>query len=474
MLKEGTYNFIGGILKLVMGLVYIPTLLYLLGANKFGLYSIISSIILFISSIEYSLGIVTTVVVSSKKQNDVTLSCLVIGIIFALAATFATFVISYSVPYFFKILSYNDVMVVTSVMRLGAFIVFFKIIIQFYIGLEQSFSRYGVQNIISLVLLLLSNSGSVIIASQSKSLLNIFLWQLISHVIVFVIHSYYCIRNRLIKVNEIAIKLDRSKTKEIGKFLLRMMPNSLSSLLFTQGDKLVVGSILGPELTGIYSTFTNISMQINIISSLPIQPLISKMNDLTMSTIKLQRLIKTAISVNILIASSLGIFVICFSTEITSLIVRNVEQIEGLSYILALLSFVYTVYSYNAVGYYVLISTKRENITNIILIVSSLLSLALIVLLASKIGLLGAALGNSAFLLSLILLYMGTEVVKMRRNYLNRRLMIAVVVVSTSFLTFLTNVMMIKIFLFIVCLVLIVLGQPKIMRSYLKLYLKKQ
>jgi O-antigen/teichoic acid export membrane protein len=178
--------------------------------------------------------------------------------------------------------------------------------------------------------------------------------------------------------------------------------SSLGGALFARADRLIVGSLLGTQILGIYSVMTDITTQINSLSALAVQPLVPRLSNLSakqnINQHELQSQVKQAFQINSFIALVIGAGLFTFADEILHSFITGILSKQ---YIVpfCIIIFIYSIYSINGVGYYVLLSLNAADKCMYIQIISSVLSLLLIAVGSTKFGLAGAALGNSGYLL---------------------------------------------------------------------------
>jgi O-antigen/teichoic acid export membrane protein len=194
---------------------------------------------------------------------------------------------------------------------------------------------------------------------------------------------------------------DRKKAIAIAHYSAMTWFTSIGSALFSQGDRLIVGSILDSKLLGVYAAITNITSQINSLSALAIQPLLpslsSQLGKLNVDRDRLERQIKIATKVNGIVALGLGALLSIFAPLVLSaMIPEGVTNEYLLGFRLA--TVIYSLYSVNAVGHYILFSVNAVNISLTIALVSGIVSLIMIFFGSNYFGLLGAIAGNSGYL----------------------------------------------------------------------------
>ena len=172
---------------------------------------------------------------------------------------------------------------------------------------------------------------------------------------------------------------------------------SLGGVLFSQVDRLIVGSMLGSKELGIYAAITNITSQINVLSALPVQPLVPYLARHDLDRTTLQKRIKSALQLNAVVALGLGAILYSFAPLILNILLDKTFSAD-LIVPFRIATAIYALYSVNAVGYYTLFAIGEVSICMKIQLLSGVFSLLLIYLGVSNFGVIGAVTGNIGYL----------------------------------------------------------------------------
>ncbi len=144
---------------------------------------------------------------------------------------------------------------------------------------------------------------------------------------------------------------------------------------------------------------------------MPVQPLLplmsenyEKRDEVTKEKMKSFFIRSFTVIVSIIIPAGAG--VIIFSTPISQILFSDrLVNSTTIRLSLVITAFAYTLYSFNAVGYFTLLGIKKEKFTTQIVLLSGFTALCLIYYLSTKFGIIGACLGNLGYSLTLILNY---------------------------------------------------------------------
>jgi O-antigen/teichoic acid export membrane protein len=404
LLRNGVYNLIGGAIRVALGIAVIPILIRSLGIEEYGLWTLASSVLGVVNLAEAGLSTATTVFLSQdlreKNPRNISETITVSLIIIFLLATIAgisLYLSSGAIVSWYPDLSLSQSSNLLLALQIGALLIWFRLFQQVLIGVEQAYQRYDLINIVGTFSSVLTSLGMITISLSSGKTLQLMQYQLFTNFILFLIHIW------LVKflVGNIKFHLTFSKILEIGKYSSMMSITSIGGVLFTRVDRLVIGYVLGSKYLGIYSAITDIASQINALSAMAVQPLISSIsNEINIRSKSVQKQVKKSLLANLYISLFLGILINTFAPFILSLLLK--QKIEEVNDIF-LLSFrlgtlIYSMYSINGSGYYVLLGTKRVGICSAISLIVGIFSIILIYLGAINLGLVGAILGNAGFL----------------------------------------------------------------------------
>ena len=424
MISNSIYNLIGGLVRLGLGLLSAPLLLVWLGAKTYGLYVIILSIINFSLVFETTIPIVFTVFIAGDAKNnlpntitqeDVLRVCL--WMIVILSAI--TLSILYSAPTlivaFFDRLTPSEQLLLTNGIKFSSFIVAIRLFQQFFIGIEQANGNFKLFNVLNSLFNITQTLSILLITFFSRNITFLLYTQLTIALLFTGIHAFVCFRKKLITPISLWGIPDKYLAKSMAAYAGRSGLSSIGILLFSQGDKLLVGKLIGLESAGVYAAITTLTSQINSLSALPVQPVISEVSRIKANTnqeqsgglsskVQLSNVLGKTLQINSFIAFGCGCIIVLLAPELIQILFKNVlANADELVFSLRLITVIYTIYSLNAVGYYVLYATHNELENTVIVSFSGILSLCLIAWLGTHFGLIGALLGNIGYLTTLYL-----------------------------------------------------------------------
>jgi len=407
-LKNGFYNTAGGIIRLGLAILTIPLLIRLIGIEEYGLWTLASSVIAIVGLAEAGLTTATTVFVSKdlgKEDIDGLSQTLTVTIgamlILSTIAAIALWFGAEGIVSIFTKLDNTQQLTLAKALQLGGLVVWARLLQQVLVGVEQAYQRYGLISLLNTSQSALITLGMLVIAYRGGRTIALMQWQTVAAVAVLLSHVW--VVQSLLKTVNLRLTWSKYKGIAVGRYSVMIWLSSFGSALFARGDRLIVGSLLGTQSLGAYAAITDITAQINSLSSLPIQPLLPNLSKLTtngdINQPKLHEQVKQALQINSFIALAIGGGLLTFAHEILNLVVTPSNSKEEYIVSFCIVVIIYSIYSINAVGYYILLALNAANKCMIIQIISGVLSLLLTTIGSSKFGLVGASIGNSGYLL---------------------------------------------------------------------------
>jgi O-antigen/teichoic acid export membrane protein len=404
LLKNSFYNTAGGVLKITLGIITIPLLIRQLGVEEYGLWTLASAVIGVVTLAEAGLSTATTVFVAQDLGEDVdglsqTLTVtLTMMLMMATLAAVALWFGANPITHLFPQLKPLQAVEVSKAFQMGALAVWARLVQQVLVGVEQAYQRYDLVNIIGTMQSLLISIGMLSISYFGGRTLELMEWQAAAGMLILL--SHISVVRYLFKNTSIRMIWAKEKAIQVGKYSFMVWLSSLGGVLFTRVDRLIVGSMLGTQVLGIYSAITDITGQINGISALPIQPLVPLLGNLSLDncieTIDLKQKVKKFVEINAFVALGLGASLISLAPFLLKIVLAR-ECNEDYITVFRLATIIYSIYSLNAVGYYILFGVKAANISAIIQLIVGIISLIVIATGAYTFGLLGAVVGNVAY-----------------------------------------------------------------------------
>jgi O-antigen/teichoic acid export membrane protein len=419
-MKNSLYNLIGAGIKLFIGLLTIPVLIRTVGIEEYGLWTLVSSAIEIVRLTEGGISMSTTVFLArdladgdedSLAQTLTVVTCAML-FLSGFAGLFMWFGADFMAS-FFSGLNLQQKTTAIGALHFGALALWSKLLQQTMVGIEQAYQQYGLMNSINTIQFIFTNVGLLCIAYFGGKSVELMAWTAVVATIGLIVHLIVCFR--LLKSVNIRFLWDRVKSQAIAKYSLLSWVSQLGSVMFSQGDRLIVGGVLGTESLGIYAAITNITYQINYLSGLSVQPLLpsiasdyqQQVSGKENSSSLIDR-IKTGCQINTAISLGVGTILLSLSPSIGQIVIgKYFTASHVLPFQIAI--FIYCIFSLNAVGYFTCLAVNLVNKCTIFQLISGSLSLVLMYIGAIQFGLMGAVIGNIGFILTIGLNSVATD-----------------------------------------------------------------
>jgi O-antigen/teichoic acid export membrane protein len=295
-------------------------------------------------------------------------------------------------------------LVATRTLQLSAFVVCFRLYQQVSEALLQAFGRYGYTSLVASAQSIVLNLGMVAVAWLGGSLIDMMKWCLLTASLFLIVSIALCMC--VLAPYQVRFSFNLSKLTRIVRYSSTVWGVAVSSTLFGQMDKLIVGLFLDPSSVGIYALVTSIATKINSISAAVVQPLLPRISREfgrpQLVPQEIESVIRQGLLLSVGLAFGLGIGLFGTALYIMNAILPPVQAVVAVD-ALKLAALIYALYSANAVGYYVLIAVSPSLCLRIQL-VATVASLVLIAVGAYYFGVIGAIAGNIGFVITWLLI----------------------------------------------------------------------
>jgi O-antigen/teichoic acid export membrane protein len=410
MLRNGIYNVASAGIRAILTVITVPILIRLLGLDQYGLWVFISSTFNIIGLADIGLGVAAAVFVS-RDLADADMVALaetltiVIGAILIMA-TLAAVVLYFgagAIASFFPDLPVEQRAAVSTAIQIGAFSIWFRLLQQILIGVKQAYQRYGIINLLVTLQAVTLNMGFIVLAARGGGIVELSLCMALVNGLILMAHIVATFA--LVRYAHLRLRWNWSRNGEIARYTANAWVASIGVTLFTQGDRLLIGRILGVEALGVYGAIVGIASQINTFSALIIQPILPSISGLLVdglsSAKQVEEQVRRATVANAGVALSIGSLCLALGPTIMQFVLASTDPTYQHYFQIAIV--IYTIYSLNAVGYFVLYGLGQAHKNTIVVLLSGALALALIALLSSLLGELGAFIGNAGYIATLAL-----------------------------------------------------------------------
>jgi O-antigen/teichoic acid export membrane protein len=414
-LRASFHNTLGGCLRMAFQVLTIPLLVRLIGLEEFGVWALVSTVLGITFVVEGGLTVSTTVYVardlSRQDANGLAQTLTVTLGSMALLATLAAAGLwggSGMISRLFANLQPGQREVVVESLRISALAIWANLVLQVFVGVEQACNRYGLMNVVATVQQALLNCGMLAIAILGGRVVAFVKWQVV--VAGLTLGTHAVIAWWLVRPWHLRPQWNPERGRELGRYSLMTWLGMLGTVLVSQCDRLIIGVLLPTRALGAYTAITNITVRINNLSALPVQPLLPLLSQGREAAGEWATQVRQAVRMNGLIAFALGAALCLFAPLVVQLIFE--ENNPELVRLFRLSGLIYTLYSLNATGYFILLGLGQARRCMEVIFLSGFVGLALIAAGASARGLRGAFCGTAGYLLTLLLTWQGLRQLK--------------------------------------------------------------
>lgn len=198
-------------------------------------------------------------------------------------------------------------------------------------------------------------------------------------------------------------KSDFTRAVLISRKCLLIFPGSLSSSIFVNLDKIIVGSKIGFEALAIYSVVSMISAQINNISAMALQPMVHIVESFPQV---FGSEIRKYYQINMFIPLTLSFGIILFAPSLAQFSMPDSVSMTGSREVvlsLSLMAFIYGLYSQNAFGHYYFLATGRAKLVSAFTFAASSSTILIMLFVSEWLGLKEFILCNIAYATTVML-----------------------------------------------------------------------
>jgi len=376
-----------------------------MGLETYGLWSFVMAIISIFTLAEGGLSLSITVFVVRDLSGDrprgvIETITITLSLIFTLAslATIAILLSAHALSGLLPNILPEQRDKLGYTLALSAPVIWARLHQQALIGLKQAYHRFGLINILQTTQTAVLTVGWLLIAWRQRDIVALMIWQVLVTLSFLVLHIIYGVR--LLRGIDLRPTWTRSKANCIVRYSLTNWLGMLGAALFSHADRLIIGTILGSSGLGFYATITSVTSQINTLSSMFIQPqlpIITQMfTNLTANLLQLRERVRQAIAMNTFGSLGIGTVLLAGSNPILRSLVSgvNIEMLTAFRILIV----IYSLYSLNAVGTYILIGANQTKKNSLLIICCGLATLGLIAFGARSFGITGAITGNVGYI----------------------------------------------------------------------------
>lgn len=258
-------SYVSIILSILIQIVYIPLLIRRLGQSEYGLYSLVSSIIGYLTIMDFGFGnaivVFTSKFRSQKKYDEEKKLIGMFNLIFKIIAFFAIFLgflLYLNVDVFFgKSMTDIEIYKMKIMMLILSFNLFFTFYFQIYTAILNSYEKFVFQRLLSIFHILLKPLLMVpllFIGFKSISLCFVITF---TNLFVMLSNYYYC--KRKLKISAKFKGFDKEILKIVLCYSLWIFISIVVDKINWSVDSFILGVISGTTAVSIYSVASTLN-----------------------------------------------------------------------------------------------------------------------------------------------------------------------------------------------------------------------
>lgn len=399
-------NYIVIFLNTLVGLIYTPYMLRMMGQSEYGLYSLVASIIGYLTILDLGFG--NTIVRYTAKyraENKVTEQYKMFGMFFILyffigvIAFLAGLILYFNVDHLFgKTMTASEleraqVMILILIFNLG-----FTFPMSLFGSIMNAYERFVFPKIINIIRICLNTAIMIILLSMGYKAIAMVTLMTIFNVITLVINFIYC--RKVLHIKMMYCKFDRSFLAEASVYSLWIFLGAIIDKVYWSSGQFVLGTVVGTVAVSVYAVAMQLqSMYIQFSTSISsvFLPKVTSMVTMSATNEELSELfIRMGRVQNIVITFILFGFIV-FGAPFINLWAGKAYSNAYFMTLLFLLS-LYVPLIQN-MGIIILQARNQMKFRCLLYIVLALLALVFEVVLANKWGGIGCAIAVSTVLL---------------------------------------------------------------------------
>ena len=251
------YVIIG--LNTIVGLAYTPYMLRCLGQNDYGLYSLVASVIAYLTILDFGFGnaiirYTAKFRAEGKKQEQWEMfgMFLIVYSIIGLIAFIGGLALYFNVDTLFnRTMTPSDLSQARIMMLLLTLNLAFTFPLSIFGSIISAYENFVFQRIVSILRILLSTGVLILVLAIGFKAVALVVVQTIFNLLVLVINFIYC--KRKLKINIVFGKFDINFIREISVYSFWIFLNAIMDKIYWGTGQFVLGAIAGTVAVAIFS-----------------------------------------------------------------------------------------------------------------------------------------------------------------------------------------------------------------------------
>lgn len=259
-LKAGAilnYVIIG--LNTIVGLAYTPYMLRCLGQNEYGLYSLVSSIIAYLTILDFGFGNAIVRYTAKfraegkkREQWEMFGMFLIVYSLIGIIAFCGGLALYFNVDALFdQTMTASDLSQARTMMLLLTFNLAFTFPLSIFGSIITAYENFVFQRVVNILRIILSTSVLVLVLSIGFKAVALVVVQTVFNLLTLIINLFYC--KKKLKISIIFGKLNLPFIKEISIYSFWIFLNAIMDKIYWGTGQFVLGALCGTLAVAIFS-----------------------------------------------------------------------------------------------------------------------------------------------------------------------------------------------------------------------------
>ena len=271
-LKNSVYNFIGFLLPIIVIIFVTPIIISHWGVKDYGIYIFLNTIVIFLGLLDLGISVATSkhIIEYHSTNNEEKLKRLIysmnsiylmMAFIYLLICTSIGFIIQ---TFFIDRvgLGNNNYLLIFFIVGITSFI---SSLFSNFANILVTIQRYDIQIKISMIFMILSNVGMLILVLLGYGLVPVLLFQLLLMLIGGI--TYFIVAKKVFPIMQLKYDWAKEEILKNYKFGVSVAFNNLANSSLVHFDKLLIPVFLGNAQLTYYSVPGSIATKISSVSS---------------------------------------------------------------------------------------------------------------------------------------------------------------------------------------------------------------
>lgn len=398
-LKGGiVLNYIIIVLNILLGLLYTPYMLRMLGQNEYGLYSLVASIIAYLTLLDFGFGSAivryTAKLIAENKQNEQwELNGMFITVysFIGVLAIGLGLLLYYNIDWLFESkmtngdLNQAKVMIILLILNLAL-----TFPLSIFGSIITAYQDFIFQRVLNIIRLLLSTGVIIVLLYLGYKAVAMVVVQTFFNISILLINCVYCFRKLKIKV--VFSNFNLGLLKEIVTYSFWIFLSQIIDRVYWGTGQFVLGSLIGTTAVAVFSVAILLQQMYMTFSNSISNVLLPKLTMLTNKEGTEQEVSKLFIKAgriqSLIMAFILSGFIVFGKVFISFWAGSDYNESYYITLIFFIALFIPTV---QTTGYVILQARNRMKFRSLVYLGISVISLVMQVVLTKSFGVIGCA-----------------------------------------------------------------------------------